>query len=101
MCLCASGFGPVKEDNYLDFLEVCAGSHTLSSAANEYGLRSMALDVSWLECCCLTFHNLHELRTEFPKVSYSRHHDILCAFGMLLAFQCLRRVRSHTGPVED
>ena len=51
MCLCASGFGPVKEENSLDFLEVCAGCHTLSSAAGEYGLRSMALDVSWLECC--------------------------------------------------
>lgn len=25
--------------------------HTLSSAAGEYGLHSMALDVSWLECC--------------------------------------------------
>ena len=45
----SSGYGETEQDNRLDVLEVCAGSHRLADAAAEYGMRSTALDETWFD----------------------------------------------------
>jgi hypothetical protein len=42
------GYGATEPQQTLDFLEVCAGSHRITSAAAEFGLRATALDDTWL-----------------------------------------------------
>ena len=43
------GYGSTEPQQALDFLEVCAGSHRITSAAAEFGLRATALDDTWLD----------------------------------------------------
>ena len=41
---CSLDFGTISGDDALDVVELCAGSHHLSSAAVEHQLRATALD---------------------------------------------------------
>jgi hypothetical protein len=45
----SSGYGETPQENRLDFLEICAGSHRLVDAAGEYGMRATALDDTWFD----------------------------------------------------
>lgn len=48
LCACFRDFGPIYDEGHLDFLELCSGSGRLTSAAAEYRLVSLPLDVAWL-----------------------------------------------------
>ena len=43
----ARGFGTTDDDRALHFVEVCAGSHRLTDAALDCGLKGHALDVPY------------------------------------------------------
>lgn len=47
--LFVSGYGVTPAENQLQFLEICAGSHRITDAGQEYGIRGLAMDVILLQ----------------------------------------------------
>lgn len=66
------GFGRISDSQALEFLEVCAGRHALSTAAADKGILASAYDSE-----------------------YSRHMNLETAMGMVLLFSLARRMSTQ------
>lgn len=78
------GFGEVGEDQALLLLEVCAGVHRITAAAEEFGMPALAMDAPRI---------LKTHPSVCIEVTYSRHMDLMTAMGWLSALQAVRRLR--------
>ena len=81
-CSAIRGYGEVSDEDGLLLLEVCAGCHRITTAAQEFGMPALAMDAPRL------FHMSFGF-----EVTYSRHMDLMTGLGWLVLLNAARKLR--------